>query len=106
MGMNISPDVTVLGMGEDGHTASLFPDHPSMAEGLATQAPCIAVADSPKPPPERVSLSAALLCASRYLYLHINGESKRRLLEKESTAHPITHILKQANGKTATFWAV
>jgi 6-phosphogluconolactonase len=49
-------DLVLLGMGEDGHTASLFPGHQHDAEELAH-----AVYNSPKPPPERVSISAKAL---------------------------------------------
>lgn len=52
-------DIALLGMGPDGHTASLFPGHPQLA--AAPDALVVAVADAPKPPPDRVSLTAAAL---------------------------------------------
>ena len=68
-------DLVLLGLGEDGHTASLFPGR---QEGLGmSDADVIAVRAAPKPPPERVSLSAARLSrAQRVLYM-VGGESKR-----------------------------
>jgi len=66
-------DVALLGMGPDGHTASLFPGNPALSEEAAW---CVAVRDAPKPPPERVSLSLPLLCAARDIVLIASGASK------------------------------
>jgi 6-phosphogluconolactonase len=68
-------DFVLLGLGEDGHTASLFPGHDL---GDASGAPdVLAVLDAPKPPPERVSLSAARLSRARRVVFLVAGESKR-----------------------------
>ena len=68
-------DLVLLGLGEDGHTASLFPGHDW---GIATDAPdVLAVFDAPKPPPQRVSLSARRLSRARAVLFLVAGESKR-----------------------------
>jgi 6-phosphogluconolactonase len=68
-------DCVLLGLGEDGHTASLFPGHDP---GAAHDAPdVLAVHEAPKPPPERVSLSAARLARARRVLFLVAGESKR-----------------------------
>lgn len=70
-------DVLLLGMGEDGHVASLFP-------GAATPpgARVAHVTASPKPPPERITLTRALLATARHTVLLATGESKRGALER------------------------
>jgi 6-phosphogluconolactonase len=71
-------DVVLLGMGEDGHTASLFPGHDW---GEQPESPdVLAVYDAPKPPSERVSLSAARLKRSARLWFVITGASKHAAL--------------------------
>lgn len=67
-----SVDVALLGLGEDGHTASLFPNH----RALDANDLCVVVDDAPKPPPLRVSLSLPLLCAARRIIVLASGEGK------------------------------
>ncbi|KPK72963.1 MAG: 6-phosphogluconolactonase [Acidithiobacillales bacterium SM23_46] len=68
-------DLVLLGLGEDGHTASLFPRR---ALGDDVGAPdTLAVHDAPKPPAERVSLSAARLARTRQVFFLVTGANKR-----------------------------
>jgi 6-phosphogluconolactonase len=69
----VSPlDVVVLGVGEDGHTASLFPGHPALkATGLA-----VGIRDSPKPPPQRVTLTLTALQSARRVIILATGAGK------------------------------
>ncbi|MBD8061305.1 6-phosphogluconolactonase [Oceanitalea stevensii] len=65
--------VVLLGMGPDGHVASLFPGRPSLGdESLGA----LAEAESPKPPPERVSLTLPTLCSAHQVWLVVSGEGK------------------------------
>ena len=67
-------DLVLLGLGDDGHTASLFPGHDW---GDAPGAPdVLAVLDAPKPPPQRVSLSAARLSRTHEVLFLVAGEAK------------------------------
>lgn len=65
-------DLIVLGIGEDGHTASLFPGAPALNEQVRA---CIAVT-GPKPPPERLTLTPAALAAARTLMMLASGGGK------------------------------
>jgi len=67
-------DLVLLGLGEDGHTASLFPGQAWGVEGGAPAA--LAVFDAPKPPPERISLSAWRLGWARQVMFLVIGKSK------------------------------
>lgn len=66
-------DCVLLGLGEDGHTASLFPGPRHDAAGRASVLP---VFDAPKPPPERISLSAARLSQARAVWFLVVGSGK------------------------------
>ena len=69
-------DLVLLGLGEDGHTASLFPGH---EWGTAPGSPdTLAVFDATKPPPQRVSMSAARLSRARQVIFLVSGETKHR----------------------------
>lgn len=80
-------DLVLLGLGEDGHTASLFP---GKAWGETAGSPAaIAVHDAPKPPPDRVSLSAARLSRSRHVLFLIAGQGKRDAVAQLRRGAPI-----------------
>jgi 6-phosphogluconolactonase len=65
-------DVVVLGVGEDGHTASLFPGHPA----LGATALAVGIRDAPKPPPQRVTLTLAALRGARRVIILATGAGK------------------------------
>lgn len=71
-------DVVLLGLGPDGHVASLFPGHPACRVGGTT----VAVRESPKPPPERISLTFGALRSARQVWLLAAGGSKADAVAK------------------------
>ncbi len=70
-------DLVLLGMGEDGHTASLFPNQSWQAD-----AKVIAVHDSPKPPADRVSLGPALIHTARHRLFMVSGAGKAEAIQQ------------------------
>lgn len=91
-------DAVLLGMGGDGHFASLFPTMPGLPEGLTGKALCVA-SDQPINGQPRISLTLPLLLQSRLLLLAIKGKDKLQILEQAKTASPtklpIAAVLQQ-----------
>lgn len=71
-------DLVLLGMGEDGHVASLFPDAPPAV--LQSQATYLSVT-GPKPPPQRVTLSYPAIFAARRVWVLVQGQGKEPALQ-------------------------
>jgi len=71
-------DLILLGMGEDGHIASLFPGDPA----IGSMAACVPVFNAPKPPPERVSLGINSINSARQKIFLVSGAGKRNAIEK------------------------
>jgi len=106
------PDVMVLGMGEDGHTASLFPGAPNLPEMLDlhnTQA-CAGVTLVQPPahaPYPRITQTLAHLLRARHIVLPISGADKLHTLcdawQQRSNRHPVSHLLHQ-NHTPVSVW--
>ena len=94
-------DVVLLGMGEDGHFASLFPGSPVLEDGLDPLGGSLVIAapkGDPAPPQDRLSLTLYALRQSYLIVVLIRGEAKRRVIE-EGEGLPI-HALLDAAGET------
>lgn len=75
-------DAVILGMGEDGHTASLFPCSAQIEEGLSDGAPAVLAVEPQTAPYQRMSLSLSRLLDSRHIFLHLVGSNKLTVLNK------------------------
>jgi 6-phosphogluconolactonase len=96
-------DLVLLGMGPDGHTASLFPGHSlvSVSNGKVVAA----VTDSPKPPAERVTLTMPVINAARNVWFAVTGSSKvEAVLDSLSDTPTLpAGLIKPTSGKRAWF---
>jgi 6-phosphogluconolactonase len=88
-------DVVLIGAGPDGHICSLFPGHPALEERARW---VIAVPDSPKPPPRRLTLTLPVLDAARTLVLAVFGRDKaemvREIIENPDSPLPAARALR------------
>ncbi|MBN1332650.1 MAG: 6-phosphogluconolactonase [Synergistales bacterium] len=91
--------VTILGLGEDGHTAGLFPGNPS----LQAVSSLVEVSNSPKPPRERVSLSIKSLNRSEKIFFCVIGSSKRSALHSFLDGSDIPPSLMSPEGEVMIF---
>ena len=102
-------DVAILGMGTDGHTASLFPDAPQFSKGLDTTNPnaCLVV-DPPQAAHQRISMSLGRLLRSQQIIVHVTGEQKAEMLceawrGNDSYRFPIAAVLHQQRTPVSIF---
>jgi 6-phosphogluconolactonase len=99
----------LLGMGEDGHFASLFPGMPGLAAALdEAAAPAALPALAPVEPCQRLSLNLSLLCQAGWLGLLVFGLDKRRLIEAAlagTTQLPVQALLHNARLPVNIYWA-
>ena len=94
-------DVLILGLGSDGHTASLFPDAPELMQGLAPKdGQRVAIMTPPSQAQTRVTLTLPVLMSARFTALHVRGEEKLRTLARATVdpgnweAMPIRALLR------------
>lgn len=102
-------DAVMLGMGEDGHVASLIPGDPGLAAGL-DPAGAVRLAEVPAglgtPPLARITLTLAALLASRAIFLLIAGSAKRQVIDRALAGAdlPVTALLSQGEVPVRVFW--
>ena len=99
----------LLGMGTDGHFASLFPDAENLDEGLDLESNtlCLPVRTEASPYP-RISLTLAALSRSDEIVLLIFGADKRKVYEKArggNARYPVTRLLRQKRAPVGVYWA-
>lgn len=100
---------SLLGMGEDGHFASLFPDADNLETGLDTESAtlCLPVSTTASPHP-RLSLSLSALSRSDEIVLLVFGQAKLDVLEAAKVPGnelPVAHLLRQKRAPVNIYWA-
>jgi 6-phosphogluconolactonase len=96
-------DLALFGIGPDGHVASLFPGFPQLDE---TEADVVAVFDSPKPPPVRLTMTFPRLNRSAAVWFIVAGEDKADAVARAMAAHGDVHTTpaRGVRGTAETLW--
>ncbi|MDO9043606.1 MAG: 6-phosphogluconolactonase [Desulfocapsaceae bacterium] len=104
-------DCLILGMGNDGHTASLFPGAANLAAATDPHSGrvCMAI-HPPAAPHERMTLTLPAILNSRQLILHLQGPEKKKVLARaqevgDAAEMPIRYILRQQTTPLAVYWS-
>jgi 6-phosphogluconolactonase len=91
-------DLVLLGVGPDGHVASLFPGHAALSEEHQLAMPIV---DAPKPPPRRLTLTLPMLTSAERVVVMALGESKaavmQEALERKDSSLPVSLVLRRAS---------
>ncbi|WP_205438326.1 6-phosphogluconolactonase [Edwardsiella tarda] len=103
-------DVVILGMGDDGHTASLFPGAENLFPALAMDSGRVCMGMTPLTAPlDRITLTLPALLDSRQIYLHLVGDTKRQVYLQavggvEVNEMPIRAVLQQSRTPVDVYW--
>ena len=104
-------DVVILGMGGDGHTASLFPGAEALAQGLDMNSGKCCIAMQPLTAPhQRISLTLPRLLNASQIIIHITGNDKKEVLEqaradKDPEVLPVSAIITQCQTPVILYWS-
>lgn len=103
-------DAVILGMGEDGHTASLFPCSDELASALNDEAKALLYVQPKTARHKRISLSKSRLINSRIIFIHLIGQKKRSVLSQALAQHdpgimPVSAFLNNTNANVQVMYA-
>ena len=104
-------DIIILGMGDDGHTASLFRNAIEL-EAVCASTAWVAAVTPPAAPHQRITLTLPTIAQCRNLLVHITGEGKKALLNNAmaeqkpvTEQYPIRRVIDQAASQPQVYWA-
>ena len=93
-----TPDVIVFGMGDDGHTASLFPNDLN-SENASHSSDLLANTNAPNHPSQRITFCGPILSSGKHNFLMITGENKKKvLIESQEKNYPINQFMSVLEG--------
>lgn len=103
-------DVVILGMGNDGHTASLFPGAENLDGALEPGAQAYAALTPPTAINERITMTLPRIVDSCQIYIHITGDEKKQVLEKalhncDLSRLPVSAVLQQKQTPVRVYWS-
>ena len=102
-------DLVILGMGNDGHTASWFPDAAELPQAMDVNSEQLVVTTRPaSQPTDRITLSIVPVMTARNIFLHITGDEKKQVLEKgidNTLCLPIHQALDMLPQAVDIYWA-
>ena len=103
-------DVVILGMGEDGHTASLFPDSEAIRAAMSDEVNAVAFVEPRFAPYRRITLTKARLLNTRSIFIHLVGKQKMAVLQQALNGDnellmPIRAFLKHPGVDIQVMWA-
>ena len=98
-------NVLLLGMGEDMHTASLFPEGDNLAEALAPEAPSVLTMRAEATYEARITLSASALNSATHKHVIMFGEAKKQAFEASKSLPPITAPIRAVMENLTVHWS-
>lgn len=99
--------IVILGMGTDGHTASLFPNNSNTEKAISQLDPDILINMAPNSPKNRITHNFKSIFNTKKIFLYIRGQEKREVLQKSKIdLLPISYVTNTLSTQVETYWTI